>query len=177
MSLHCSNDTRSQRSLQEEIRLYLSTDTKPQEAKSRYRNLDIETETHLRDDIKPLHLSTRPQGHRQEITPLDNLILQKGGTTAALERLPHRARQGKTRSTAQARVAELTWENSNLRAEIARHEEIGHSHKEFHARVVEGYNTLRLALHDLSESMERADQQMAARWGFNLDGQVCEDLV
>jgi hypothetical protein len=127
-----------------------------------------------------VHFSTniKPQRHPKEITPLDNWILQQGGTTSTIERLPHRARQAKTRHTTdQARIDELTWENSYLRAEIAQQEDVGAAFNDLRVKTVEVFKILRQALHDLSDRVEKSDQKKAGYWGFSLDGPVCEDVL
>jgi hypothetical protein len=126
------------------------------------------------------HLSTntKPQRHPQEITPLDNWILQKGGTTSTIERLPHRAREAKTRHTTdQARIDELTWENSYLRAEVAQREDVCAALNDLRAKTIEAFQILRQALHDLSDRVQISDQKKAEYWGFSLDEPVCEDVL
>lgn len=122
--------------------------------------------------------NTKLQTHPQEITPLDNWILQKGGTTSTIERLPNRVLQGKKRQTTdQARIDELTWENSYLRAEVAQREDIGIAFSEFRAKTVEAFDILRRALHDLCDRMEKSDKIKAEYWGFSLDEPLCEDVL
>jgi hypothetical protein len=98
--------------------------------------------------------------HPREITPLGKWILQKGGTTSNIERLPHRARQAKTRHTIhQARIDEFKWENTYLRAEVAQLEDIGAIFNDIRAKTVKAFEILRQALHDLLNKVEKSDQK------------------
>jgi hypothetical protein len=123
-------------------------------------------------------INSRPILTPPEISPLDHRILQNGGTTSNIERLPNRTRQGKLRQTTdRARIDELTWENSYLRAEAAHREENATALNEFRLQTVEAFNLLRRALHNLCDKVEKSDRAKAEYWGIDLDEPVCENIL
>ena len=95
----------------------------------------------------------------REVTPVDHIIAQHGGTTSAMERLPHRLRQSKGAITDQStRIVELVRENGHLLQEIALLEEERKPYSDFHQKIIEAYKILRSALHILSSRIAISEQ-------------------
>lgn len=108
------------------------------------------------------------------ITPIDHLILANGGTTTALERLPHQMQKSKKQPYAD--VEEMVREIGRLRQEVAHQQDINQAMLELHQKTLQAFDLLQAGLHQFSDTVARADDRLSRYWGFRSDLSQTETL-
>ena len=115
-------------------------------------------------NLKPAPATAPPN-----ITPLDHFISQNGGTTSAIDMLPHQLQRSKVRPTIQERIEELTRENGRLRQELALHNETYTATIALYTKAQEAFTILQDALRNISEKRTMSEKSLLDYWGISTE--------
>jgi predicted acylesterase/phospholipase RssA len=114
-----------------------------------------------------------------EVTALDHLIGDHGGTTSTLECLPHRLRLTKEKEpeTLKEHIEKLTRENGYLRQELAYYKETREILMRLYGSINESHRLMEDALCEASKGFATSEQRLLEYWGIHHDDGSSVDNV
>lgn len=133
-------------------------------------------ESPSRSEFTPPNPGGKFEAHH-EITLLDHRIAERGGTTSAIARLPHRIQKTKSKISDKERIEELTRDLQGQLQENENLKRVNYELNRFREQVVVGYQGLRNALHELSTRVALSEQELSEYWGFDLDDTAEDDMA
>ncbi|KAF5014890.1 hypothetical protein F66182_13970 [Fusarium sp. NRRL 66182] len=115
----------------------------------------------------------------EEVTPIDHQILNAGGSTSILDRLPSRLQQSKGQRSLSIRdeLEELAYENSYLKAELAWNKETRQVLIQLREKALEAMSILEEALADTTSQLRRCDERYLELWGIAPRSQSPERMI
>jgi hypothetical protein len=104
----------------------------------------------------------------EEVTPIDHQILNAGGSTSILDRLPSRLQQSKGQRSLSVRdeLEELAYENSYLKAELAWNKETRQVLIQLREKTLEAMSILEDALTETTTQLRQCDERYLELWGI-----------
>lgn len=109
--------------------------------------------------------SQRLQPISEEVTPTDHQVLCLGGTSSNLEKLPSRLQRAKRASPdLNARLEELTYESSYLKAELQWHKETKQILLQFQENMFDVFTSMEDALSAATARLKESEHQYLMLW-------------
>lgn len=104
----------------------------------------------------------------EEITPQDHEILQHGGTSSNIERLPSRLQRTKSFSRSMKKqIEDLAYEVSYLKAELAWHAESKQALLQLQEQMYQIFHRMEDALVQVNVHLQEAEQRYLSLWGID----------
>jgi hypothetical protein len=129
--------------------------------------------------VRMEHFKANPLYPIEEVTPIDHQILNAGGSTSNLDRLPSRLQQTKGQRSLSVRdeLEELAYENSYLKAELAWNKETRQALIQLREKTLEAMTILEEALTETTFQLHQCDERYLELWGIAPYGQNSGGMI
>ena len=113
-----------------------------------------------------------------DVTALDHLVEDYGGTTSTLECLPHRLQMRKKKpKNLKERIEDLTVENGYLQDELAYYKDTRAVLMRFFDNIDESHRMMKGAIYEASKDVAISEQRLLGYWGiYHEDGNVVKNI-